>query len=337
MSDRSRLVSLDVFRGLTIVLMIIVNSPGNDTPYALLAHAAWNGCTLADLVFPWFIFIVGISAVLGLHAAQHAGVAPKQLWATMLKRSLLLFGLGLLLNAFPHHFNWQTIRILGVLQRLAICYLFSASLYLTTSASTQTRIGLGLIAIYTIILFQCGAPFIAHVDQLLLGSQHLYQPTYDPEGILSTLPCLTMVVFGNLIGYRLLNNHHHFLYTGILATSMGWLCSYWLPFNKALMTPSLVLWATGLGLVLFAGLYHWIEIQHRIKGLNAFRLFGQNALLIYVLHVLGLKLQALVHLRPYLTELLFLWASPPNAALLYALAYTSFWYVILVFVRKKMI
>src|ERR1700722_1678894 len=126
-----RLLSLDVFRGITIMIMILVNSPGNRTSFATLDHSAWNGCTLADLVFPFFIVILGISCVLTLAKQQAQGLSSRLLLTKILKRTLFLFAIGVLLNAISTHVEWSTLRILGVLQRIAICYFFTSLLYLT--------------------------------------------------------------------------------------------------------------------------------------------------------------------------------------------------------------
>ena len=342
---KQRLIALDVFRGLTIILMIIVNSPGNNTPYPLLMHATWNGCTLADLVFPWFIFIVGISAVMHLSAEKNRGVMPAVLWSGILKRTGMLFSLGLLLNAFPHHFNLDTLRILGVLQRLALCYLVSAGLFLTTSTRTQWMIICAILLNYWFILSFFGSHIVTDVDELILGSQHLYKAHIDPEGLLSTLPCFATVLLGNLTAVRMLtadsaqHKARDLLFAGLLSLMTGWLWSLVLPFNKSLTTPSTVLWTTGLGLVLFTGLYYLIEIKQRTGWVKPFMTFGQNALLIYLLHILGLKIQALIllanadgeviNLRQSITEHLFFWMPAPSAALLYGLCYTLFWYALL--------
>lgn len=144
-----RLLSLDVFRGITIVLMILVNSAGNSSSYAWVQHSIWHGCTLADLVFPFFVFIVGVSVV---YATPHSSDPIAKSLLKISKRTLLIFVIGLLLNAFPHHFDFVTLRYFGVLQRIAICYFFSAILCLTTSIRTQFFTLLGLVIGYWLIM-----------------------------------------------------------------------------------------------------------------------------------------------------------------------------------------
>jgi len=353
MSNSSRLVSLDVFRGLTIVLMIIVNSPGNNTPYTFLQHSVWNGCTLADLVFPWFIFIVGISAVLSLSAKQLKNLSNVQLGYFILKRSIIIFSLGLLLNALPYHFDVHSIRILGVLQRIALCYLFSAIMFLTTKPSTNLLVILAILLGYWFILAYFGEACVAKIDQLLLGSQHLYRPEYDPEGLLSTLPCFALVLLGNLIGIRLetIESTHQklrdLLLISLIILALGGLFGQWQAFNKTLMTSSTVIWTSGLGLLVFCLLYFLIEVKHQVRWAKPLQLFGNNALLIYVLHVIGLKIQTfillpnssgqLINLKLYVTEQAFFWTSTRNAALLYALGYLLLCYWILKFFRTRLI
>src|SRR5688572_21560412 len=128
----NRLLSLDVFRGLTIAAMILVNSPGNETAHTMLEHAPWNGVTPTDLVFPFFLFIVGVSLVFSLNARLERGESRKTIMIQVAKRSLILIALGLLLNGFPYY-NLDTIRLPGVLQRIAICYFFGALFFLWTN------------------------------------------------------------------------------------------------------------------------------------------------------------------------------------------------------------
>ena len=354
----NRLVSLDVFRGLTIALMIMVNSPGNQYPYAWLEHSAWNGCTLADLVFPFFIVIVGISTVLGLSSLQAQGLSNRCLFHSILRRSLYLFLLGILLNAFPYHFHVETIRIMGVLQRIALCYICAAILFLTTGWRIQFVIVIGLLLGYWVLL-SAYLPFgysgsdplspegnlVGYFDRLLLASSHLYTPTFDPEGLLSTIPAIASVLLGNLIGYRLLlsrTKYQQFYWmwlTGVVLLALGWLWQFVFPLNKSLWSSSYVLWSGAWALLIFAGCYFSIEIKLWRRWAVPFALFGRHALLVYILHVVFLKIQGMVvvthpsgelmNLRHYMTSILFGSFSPQNASLLYSIFYTALWLVIL--------
>ncbi|MCX7117142.1 MAG: heparan-alpha-glucosaminide N-acetyltransferase domain-containing protein [Legionellales bacterium] len=354
----TRLVSLDVFRGITIVLMVLVNSPGLPTTYAWLEHSVWDGCTLADLVFPFFIVIVGISSTLALTYSKSNGATLYHLFKKTIKRSLFLFFLGLLINAFPHPFDIEHLRILGVLQRIAICYFFSSLCFLTTSKWVQTMIIIVLLIGYWLIVtgFSIQLPLgvsdniVGRLDRLLLSPQHLYQPMFDPEGLLSTLPAIASALFGNLLGYTVMSSQTHqqqcrwmFVY-GLLLLALGWGWSLIFPLNKALWSSSYVLWTSGLAFMVYALCFELIEIKHWVKWSKPFALFGQNALLIYVLHVIFLKIQGVIilqsekgeqlNLRRYITNTLFHDFTSWNASLCYAICYTLFWLIFLVFLGK---
>ena len=189
-----RLLSLDVFRGITIAGMILVNSPGNETCYWPLDHAEWNGLTPTDLVFPFFVFIVGISLVFSLSKRLQQGASRSALMAQVFKRSLIIFGLGLLLNGFPHY-DLSSIRILGVLQRIALCYFFGAFFFLWTTMVVQIGAIVSILVGYWWVMTHLQVPgfpigdltkegnFAAYIDRALLAG-HMYRPVYDPEEIL---------------------------------------------------------------------------------------------------------------------------------------------------------
>lgn len=348
-----RLDSLDVLRGITIALMIIVNSPGNASPYPWLTHSAWNGCSLADLVFPFFMVIVGISCHLSLHHGPSNHLTHRSMVRKISARCLYLFCIGLLLNAFPYHFDLHTLRIPGVLQRIALCYAVVATLSLTTSIRTQSIILAVLLIGYWFILIESQAwyPWTATqnitsvIDRVLLSAQHLYTPQYDPEGLLSTLPAIASCLLGNLIGYTLMQcssqrqQLYYIIGIGTLLCIFGWIWSLYFPLNKTLWTSSYVLWSSGLCSLLFAGCFWLIEIKQMPRWWNPFALMGKNALLIYMVHIVLLKIQAIVHidkgsgqlenLRVYITSSLFSGLTPQNAALAYACAFTLFCYGIL--------
>ena len=205
----SRLISLDVFRGITIILMIVVDSPGNPYAYSWLQHADWEGCALADLVFPFFIVILGISASLTLAKQQRAGCTDTKIIKEAFKRALFLFSLGLLLNAFPH-FHLATLRIPGVLQRISICYLISTWLTLKTRPKTQLLLAAIILTGYWLLLKQYSPQLIEEaklsglIDNFFLGGAHLYRPNFDPEGMVSTFPAIVTALIGNLAGLLLL-------------------------------------------------------------------------------------------------------------------------------------
>ena len=360
----TRLLSLDVFRGITVALMIIVNSPGNQTSYQWVEHSIWNGCTLADLVFPFFIFIVGVSTAFTLSKARERKLTFQQLIPHILQRTVILFAIGLLLNAFPSHFDFSTIRVFGVLQRIAICYFFASFLFLTTRISTQAIIMLALIIGYWLIMTSLAVPgygvhnltpqgnMAAYLDRIIFTPTHLYGKVFDPEGLLSTLPAIATALLGNLTGAWLLSTYSRkqkltgLSLAGFFALLTGWLWGLWFPINKALWTSSYVLWTGGFALIILAWCYWLIDMKSCKKWSKPFEIFGINAMLAYVLHVLFLKIQAMIHLprpdgtsgnlRLFITDHVFSWTSLEKASLLYACSYTLLWLLMIhLFVMKK--
>jgi predicted acyltransferase len=358
MKQLKRLVSLDVFRGITVVLMIIVNSPGTLNPYSLLAHSNWDGCTLADLVFPFFIVIVGISSVIALNNFRAKGLPRSALIAKVFQRSLYIFLVGLLLNAFPYHFDLTSIRYMGVLQRIAICYCVSALLFLTMRIQTQVVVFVGLLVGYALMMtgfspingttspLSLEGNLAGYIDRMFISPTHLYTTTFDPEGLFSTLPAIASVLLGNLIGVFLYSSRtpvqkvQWTILMGTLLCAIGWFWSLVLPFNKALWSSAYVLWTGGLAMIVFAIIYALIEIKQWTRWSVPFNVFGRQAMLVYVLHVLFLKIQTMVHfqhldgtivnLRIHLTEQLFGYWSPQIASLLYSLSYTLLWLLVLI-------
>jgi predicted acyltransferase len=347
-----RLLSLDVFRGLTIAGMILVNSPGNDTAYAPLDHAAWNGLTPTDLVFPFFVFIVGVSLVFSLAKRLEQGHDRTELLAQVTKRTLIIFGLGLLLNGFPHY-ALGSIRIPGVLQRIALCYFVGALFFLWTNISIQIGAIVVLLFGYWWVMTHLQAPgflmgdltkegnFAAYIDRALFGV-HMYRPVYDPEGLLSTFPAIASGLLGNLTGYWLRSpgtparKATGCIQAGLVFLLGGWKWGQYFPINKALWTSSYVLVTTGLALLIFGVCYWAIEIRDWKKWSKPFEVFGTNAIAAYFLHVFFLKVQNLWHItrldgtpgniRIFLTEHLFSpFMSAENASLAYASCYTLFW------------
>ncbi len=363
MSTDKRLRSLDVFRGATIAGMILVNSPGNEMAYVPLEHAAWDGCTPTDLIFPFFVFILGASLYFSLSNRLAQGTGRAVLFRKVLHRTAALFGLGLLLNGFPYY-HWSTLRIPGVLQRIALCYFFAATLFLRFRLRTLLYLTLGILLGYWLLMTRTPVPgfgagnltrtgnLAAYVDRTVLAG-HLYRPEYDPEGILSTLPAIATALMGILAGAWLGSGRSDqeklegLLAAGAAAIVAGKLWGWWFPINKALWTGSYVLYAGGWALLLLALCYWLIDVKKREVWGKSFEIFGRNAILAYCLHILFLKIQNLVYLprpdgRPgnlrfYMTDHFFApWTTPLNASLLYALSYTLFWLIVCgVLSRKK--
>jgi len=341
----NRILSLDAFRGLTIALMILVNSPGNRFPYPVLEHAKWNGCTFADIVFPCFLFIIGVSCVISLRNKKDIE-SKASLYQGIVQRSLILFMLGLMLNIYPRPFDWETLRVYGILQRIAVCYLATAIIYLNTTVRAQILIFIGILLGYWLVMTQIPVPgygsnqltpegsWVAYFDQLLFSSKRLFEKIYDPEGFFSTIPAIANTLAGLLIGSLLLSSmdiHKKCLLmfvTGCLSLLLGWSWNYSFPINKNLWTSSFVLWTSGFALISFAFCFWVIDILGFKRWALPLKIFGMNALFAFILHVVLLKTQALILLhknngdldnfRIVITEYLFGYFNPQNAALLYS-------------------
>ena len=293
-----RLLSLDFFRGLTIAGMIIVNDPGSwSHVYAPLRHAEWHGATPTDLVFPFFLFIVGVSISLSLSKRK----GSSNLYVKIFKRSAIIFLLGIFLALFPK-FDFENLRIVGVLQRIALVYLVCAILYLNTSHLTQLKTGIGLLVIYWITMafipfngnlagtLDPGNNFAAWIDSFILPGR-LYQETWDPEGFYSTLPAIATGISGMLSGKIILDNSNSLkdkiiklFYWGAIVLIIGSFWDYIFPINKHIWTSSYVLYSSGLAMIVLA-MSMWIIDEKKYTNNIKFGLvFGSNAITAYVLH-----------------------------------------------------
>lgn len=352
-----RLISLDVFRGITIAAMILVNNPGTGSAvYAPLRHAEWNGWTPTDLVFPFFLFIVGVSMTLSFTRREQKGDTRLGLFTQVLRRSILIFALGLFLNGFPY-FDLSHLRIPGVLQRIALCYFFAGILYLSTRLRGQVTALIALLAGYWIVMKMVPVPgygsgvllpdgnLAAYIDNSLLHG-HLYKPTWDPEGLLSTLPAVATLLFGILGGHWIRgaqtpNRCALGLWSsGFVGLAAGLVMNHWFPINKNLWTSSYAVFTAGMALVIF-GLCYWvIDVRGYRQGALPFVVYGMNALTVYVLSSLtGIATVTWrimesdgqrVPIKRFIYDHLFSpLASPIHASLLFALAYMLFWLGIL--------
>lgn len=341
-----RLLALDVFRGLTIALMIIVNSPGYNNAYSWLEHSAWDGCTLADLVFPFFIVIVGVSSVFALTNLKKAGRETSELLLKIIKRLMYIFIIGVILNILPTHFDLSTVRILGVLQRIAICYFCSAILFLYFSIRIQIIICAAILISYSLLISQFSSNIISQVDSQFLTPAHMYRSTFDPEGILSTFPAVASAMLGSILGYILcssrIKSQQLKLITiyGLIFLVLGFLWSSFFPINKNIWSSSYVLVTGGLAYLVFACLFFIVDLKAYTTWSKPLIIFGKNSMLVYVLHVFFLKIQAIIHLpnannelislRIYLTNLFFGQFAEKTASVCYAISYTLLWLLILI-------
>ncbi len=358
-----RMESLDAMRGITIAGMILVNNPGSWSHiYSPLSHAEWHGWTPTDLVFPFFLFIVGVSITLALGRRAEAGGPRRDLYLKILRRSAIIFVLGLVLAGFPHY-DLSTIRIPGVLQRIAVCYLVASVIFLNTRWVTQAVVAAALLLLYWSLLVLVHAPgfaagdlslegnLAAYVDRAVLG-RHTWKPLYDPEGILSTMPAIATTLGGVLTGHWLRSRRSELekvaglFVAGAACVVLGWAWNFFLPVNKALWTSSYVLLTAGLALQALAVCYWLVEFKGYRRWAKPFLVLGSNALIIYFLAELFSNIISTVtiaraggaaDLQTAIYEGVFAaWASPKLASVLFALCITLLWLgVAAVLYRKR--
>jgi predicted acyltransferase len=358
----ARLRSLDAFRGLTMAAMVIVNNPGDwDHVYPPLLHAAWHGWTPTDLIFPFFLFIVGVSLAMG--------EPNRRSWSSVLRRTGLLFALGLFLAGFPL-FRPDTWRIPGVLQRIAICYFASIAVFALTAASETTRHRRRLAVVIGVLLggYWLALTFVpvpdgaagdlsdtgnlgAWLDRTLLGG-HLWRPGWDPEGLLSTVPAIATTLAGVVSGSwlreqtsprKVVTGLATWGLAGVLA-GLAWHAVF--PINKNLWTSSYVLFTAGVGAAGLAACYWWTDVDAgpwRVRLSEPFVALGRNAILLFVLS--GLIARTLMYVRwPDPSLLLGRWiyqaafapiAQARNASLLYALAHLAVLWMLLWWLHRR--
>jgi len=350
---KERMISLDVFRGMTIAGMIIVNSPGNSSyVYPQLAHADWNGCTFADFIFPFFLFIVGVAVTLSLTKRKESGDNKSKLLFQVFRRSLIIYLLGMSLGVFPE-LNFANITFTGVLKRIAIVYFFTALIFLYSSIRIQTIITASLLIIYWFLLTFVPVPgigspnlgketnLVAWLDNLLLKG-YLSNGTWDSLGVLSTVPAIANALIGVLTGHLLLSDKDQITKTvylfvaGNILLLSGYVWDFWFPINKNLWSSSFVLFTCGFALNLLALCYWTIDIKGFKWWTKPFLVFGMNAITVYYLAVLAgrymkyIKVSdsggSLVNLKVFIYNNFFLpLFSPVNASLVYSLVYTMMW------------
>ncbi len=351
-----RLDSLDVFRGLTIAAMLIVNNPGSWAHvYPPLLHAPWHGWTPTDLIFPFFLFIVGVSLVFSFDARKARGATDGELLVKAAKRAAILFGLGLLLHGFPGY-DLTTIRIPGVLQRIALAYIvavpFVLRLHWRALAGASATLLLGYWALLTLVPHPGGGAFTlepggdlgAWLDRAVFGEAHLWSQsqTWDPEGLLSTLPAVATVLTGALAGRWLRSARQAstkglgLLAAGIAGLVIGLAWDALFPINKNLWTSSYVVFTSGFACVLLAACYWTIDVRGWSRWSLPFRVYGRNAIAAFFLSSLFARVLNIVRvpapdgsavaLKTWLWSEVFSPLGPLRAAsLAFALAYVTFW------------
>ncbi|WP_408672257.1 acyltransferase family protein [Lutibacter sp.] len=300
-----RLIALDVLRGITISLMIMVNTPGSwSYVYAPLRHSKWHGCTPTDLVFPFFLFIVGVSMWFSFKKYGE-GLTKKGLLKA-LKRFSVIFLLGLFLNAFPK-FDFEHLRVFGVLQRIAIAYGIAAILCMQFNYKQLLIIVAIILVGYWGLLYFGGSNDVysltsniaRKVDLFLLGENHIYKGfglPFDPEGLLSSIPSVATVILGYFTG-RIIETSTEItsaikkmLIFGAILTFIGWFWGYLFPINKPLWTSSYVIYTGGLALLFLAFLLWIIDVKQLKKWTKPFIHFGTNPLFIFLFSILYVKI-----------------------------------------------
>lgn len=410
---QNRLISLDVFRGMTIAGMVLVNNPGSwSAIYSPLEHAEWHGITPTDFIFPFFLFIVGVAIPIALGKRIAEGVTKKTYWK-ILSRAAIIFGLGLFMAAFPIvnlsesdipmvvkflamivmmaavYFwlvnknreaigaiilvtillvglylagytlafrNFMTLRIPGVLQRIAVCYAIVSIMFLHTDWKKLSLIGVILLLFYWLVMTIVPVPnceittiddkacnLAAYIDRLILTENHIWRTSkvFDPEGILSTIPAIVTTISGVLTGMWLKSERSEtekaggILFFGVVAVAVGWCWNFFFPFNKALWTSSYVVYTSGLALC-FLGFCYWlIDIKGYKNWTKPFVIFGMNALALFVFSGLFAKMMGIIKitnadgsqdsLQGWMFKTIFLpLAEPVNASLIFAISFILF-------------
>ena len=374
-TPKTRLLSLDVFRGITIAGMVLVNNPGTwEHIYSPLEHAPWNGWTPTDLVFPFFLFIVGVAITLALGKRVEANGIDRNIYFKIIRRSLLIFGLGLFLAMFPFYnftkgewIDLSMVRIMGVLQRIAVCYLVASLIFIRTNWKQQAIIAVVLMLAYWALMTLIDVPgclettinnktcnLAAYIDRMVLTENHMWRESkvFDPEGLLSTIPAIATTIAGILCGHWLrtkrtdLEKVAAMFFFGVVLVTVGWAWGFFFPINKSMWTSSYVVFTAGMALC-FLGFCYWlIDIKNYQRWAKPFVIFGVNALALFVgSGILGRLLGIIkvagpdeksVSLQSWIFTNIFLpFAEPINASLAYAICFIGLWLFLMWLLYRK--
>jgi predicted acyltransferase len=336
----TREVSLDILRGLVIALMIIGNNLGGSNYYSILVHGyeyqsvylVYNGLSLADIALPLFIFVVGVTIPFSFNRRIAKNESRRKMLIHIVSRTVILFGLGLLVSNFSPYVTLYNFRIMGVLQRIALCYLVASLALMFLFYKPKWRIFLAVIIpiVYTLILFSApmtlAQSLSSQIDRAVLGSNHMYQASYDPEGLLTTFSSFGTVLFGLLVGEYLVSKKARFkvdlaIFSGLLV-AVGLILNIWIPVNKGLYTTPYLLITSGISLGLLVVCYiiknHAVTKSLTVLGLNAVVLYVGSELINSLLIFSGLK------------TIIFnsFFANTQNGSVLYSVCYLCVFWVV---------
>lgn len=329
---KQRLLSLDLFRGITIAVMLLVNNAGNwHYVYPPLEHAEWNGLTPTDLIFPFFLFIVGVAIKLSLDKYYIAdGSLPKTIFR-IIRRTILIFAVGMVMTGYPKY-ELSHFQIMGVLQRIALCYFFASIIYIAVVKKSEKAMltticsitGILLVGYYLMMKYipvpgygagLFGSPeanLEAYLDRLILGVNHIYPggKVYDPEGLLSTLPAIATTLIGVLCGWWIKKEKDEkqkllmmFITGAILMMAGYYVDQFFFPVNKKIWSSSYVLVTGGMALQGLALCYWYTDIKRYRFGTTPFLIFGTNAIAAYFLSSIYAKSTVFVWKFQYHGEL----------------------------------
>lgn len=364
MSTPNRILSIDVFRGLTMMAMIMVNNPGTwDYVYPPLEHATWNGCTPTDLIFPFFLFVVGMAIPFSLGKRKQSGTDNGKIMIKILRRSLLLFVLGLISYLFPY-FDFANMRIPGVLQRIAVVYFFASIIFLFTQKKAQRNIALIILTGYWALMTLMPVPghgaanlnpdtnLAAWLDHNLMAG-HTWLENSDPEGLLSTIPAIATAIIGMLAGASVKSRREEYqkvsglLVSGALLTVTGLAWNMVFPINKSLWTSSYVLYTAGLALTTFGIIYWLVDVKKSRNWTLPFTAYGANCLAVYLASgFVSSAFDAVTvsggdgkqSLHEYLYGNIFVsWLNPFNASVAWAFSLILLWLIPMVILYRKKI
>jgi len=363
-----RLLSLDVFRGATIAGMMLVNNPGDwGHVYAPFLHAKWHGWTFTDLIFPFFLWIVGVAMTLSFAKRRERGDSKHMLFLHSVRRAAIIFGLGLFLAGFPYY-DLSIIRIPGVLQRIAVCYLVGSAIFLYSPLRWQLVWTGGFLVVYWLLVSLVPVPGYGagvleptgnlawYIDSQVLAG-HTWRgapvPGFDPEGIFSTLPAISTLLFGVLTGHMLRMDKSQeektswMFFVACILLFVGVVMDNWLPINKNLWTSSYSVFMAGMALLVFAWCYWIIDVKGYRRGMRPFAVYGMNAITVFVLAGVFGRLMGMISvgstdegkaisLKTWIYTTFFTpLGGPYDSSLLFALAFVLFLYAIAYIMYRK--